>query len=54
MRRITEIEMVAFSDYRLVGDFVDACAADVSKLGCGRVELLGPQPSYLSQGKVRT
>ena len=53
-RRISEIEMVAFSDYRLVGTFVDACADDVSALSCGRVELLGNRPSYLSQGKVTT
>ena len=53
-RRISEIEMVTFSDYRLVGTFVDACAEDVSALSCGRVELFGNRPSYLSQGKVKT
>ena len=53
MRRITEIEMVAFSDYRLVGTFMDACAEDVSNLSCGRVEQLGKPSSYLSQGKVK-
>ena len=53
MRRLTEIEMVTFSDYRLVGAFMDACADDVSNLSCGRVDQLGQRASYLSQGKVK-
>jgi hypothetical protein len=40
--------MVVFSDYRLVGKFVDTCSADISSLGCGRVEL-GDSDSYLTQ-----
>ena len=35
--RITQIEAVVFSDFRLVGDFVGKCTGDIEAHGCGRI-----------------
>ena len=48
---ITQVESIAFSDYRLIGKFVERCEEDIEKRKCGRV-LAAEDRSYLSQGKV--
>jgi len=49
--RLGQLEAVVFSDYRLMGDFVDQCGEDVKTLKCGRVQDAITN-SYHSQGKV--
>ncbi len=47
-RVITDIEMVVFSDYRLIGQFMDVCEKDINNLSCGRVDS-PDEGGYLSQ-----
>ena len=47
---LRQLEAVVFSDYRLLGDFIEHCKEDINSLKCGRVQ--DPRDSGHSQGKV--
>ena len=52
--RITQVESVVFSDYRLIGDFVDKCSEDIEAQTCGRiVDTMGGEQNYHSQVRIR-
>ena len=42
------MEAVVFSDYRLLGDFVEHCREEVERRRCGRIE--GPAGENQQQG----
>jgi golgi apparatus protein 1 len=46
---VQRLEWVAFSDFRLIGSFVNDCEADIEQLGCGR---LSGDRKKTSQGKT--
>lgn len=50
LHRLTQIETVILSDYRLVGNFIEGCYDDIQREGCGRLQ--GSSEAHSSQGKV--
>jgi hypothetical protein len=34
-----QIQMIVFTDYRLIGDFVEKCRKDIEGKDCGRVSM---------------
>lgn len=49
-QQLQRIELVAFTDFRLLGPFVKACSTDVIQLNCGRFEVQEGGP--LAQGET--
>ncbi len=45
-----QLESVVFSDYRLLGDFIEHCQDDINSLTCGRIQ--DPEDPGHSQGRV--